>query len=69
MIIIYLLPARRYAIAVYALSSRVRLSVRPWRSGNFMGSEWRPVSKYKDTLPWAMQKRLNRSTWRLGWAN
>jgi len=42
------------------------------RGGGTFEEEGRPVVKYRDSLPWAAQKRLNRSRCRLrrglGWA-
>jgi len=41
------------------------------RRGNFWGISW-IIMKYRDTLPWAVQKQMNQSTcclgWNLGWA-
>jgi len=39
----------------------------PHGRGNFEGGEWRPIVKYRDTLRSYVQKRLNRSRYRLGY--
>jgi len=36
----------------------------PWQRSNFEG-EGRPIVNHRDSLPWAVQKLLNQSRWRL----
>jgi len=38
----------------------------PMHKGQFWGGRGRPIVKYRDTLTWAVHKRLNRSRCRLG---
>jgi len=39
----------------------------PNAKGQFWAGKGRPIGKYRDSLPWAVQKRLNRSRCRLGY--
>jgi len=39
----------------------------PNTNGQFGRERGRPIVKYKDSRPWAVEKQLNRSTCRLGW--